>query len=64
MILVGAVILILLASFVVSIIVTILELFLVIIGIFLVLGGIAAILFGGRWRRRAPWGWQDRLAST
>jgi hypothetical protein len=64
MIIVGAAILILLASFVVSIIITILELFLVIVGIFLVLGGIAAILFGRRWWKRTPWGWDEHPAST
>ena len=64
MIVVGAVILLLLASFVVSLIVTILELFVVIIGIILVLGGIAAILFGRRWWKRTPWGWDEHPAST
>ena len=57
MVLVGAVVLILLASFIVSGIVTLLELLAVIVGIGLVLGGIAMLLFGGRMWRRGPWGW-------
>jgi protein-S-isoprenylcysteine O-methyltransferase Ste14 len=55
MILVGAVVLILLASFIVSVLITILELFAVIVGVILVLGGIAVFLFGGRWWGRRPW---------
>ena len=57
MILVGIAVLILLASFVVSVIVTILELLVVMVGILLVLGGIAVLLFGRRVWRRGPWGW-------
>ncbi|MDA4127137.1 MAG: hypothetical protein OK452_08065 [Thaumarchaeota archaeon] len=64
MILVGALVLILLAGFVVNIIVVILQLLAVIAGIFLVLGGIA-LLVGGRWWRRGPWDWeQPPPAST
>ena len=48
MILVGIAVLILLASFVVSVIVTLLELLVVMVGILLVLGGIAVLLFGRR----------------
>ena len=64
MIVVGAAILLLLASFVVSIILTILELLLVIVGILLVLGGVAAILFGRRWWRGEPRRWDEHPAST
>ncbi len=64
MILVGAVILIFLAGFIVSVIVTLAKLLLVVAGIILVLGGIAALLVGPRWRRRRPFGWDEPPAST
>jgi hypothetical protein len=54
MIVVGAVILVLLSSFVVSVIVTILESLLVIVGIVLVLGGIVVVIFGRSWWRHRP----------
>ena len=64
MILVGALILILLAGFIFSVIVTLLELLAVIIGIVLILGGLAALLVGPRWWRRRPFGWDEHPAST
>ena len=64
MILVGAVLLILLSSFIVSVLITILELFAVIVGVILVLGGIALFFFGGRWRRRGSRPWDEHPAST
>lgn len=57
MVLVGVAVLILLAGFVVSVIVTILELLAVLLGIFLVIGGVAVLLFGRRLWRRGRWGW-------
>lgn len=57
MVLVGVAVLILLAGFLVSVIVTILELLAVIMGIALIIGGLAMLLFGRRVWRRGPWGW-------
>lgn len=54
MILIGAVLLVLLSSFIVSVIITLLELLAVIVGVVLVLGGIAIMLFGRRFWRRGP----------
>ena len=48
---------ILLASFVVSVIVIILELFVVVVGIILIVAGIAMVLLGGRSWRGGPWKW-------
>jgi len=64
MILVGAVVLLVLASFIVSVIVTILELLAVIVGIILILGGIVFIVFGRRGWRRGPWDWGENPASA
>lgn len=64
MVLAGLVILILLASFVVSVIFVILELLAVIVGIVLVLGGIAMFLFGRGFRRWGPREWGPPPAST
>jgi uncharacterized membrane protein HdeD (DUF308 family) len=64
MILVGAVVLIVLGSFLVNVLVTILELLAVIVGIVLVLGGIAMLLFRRRFWRRGPPGWGPPPAST
>jgi hypothetical protein len=64
MALVGVAILILLASFVVSVIVTLLELLAVIIGVALIIGGMAMLLFGRRMRGRGPWSWGGPPAST
>ena len=55
--LVGAAVLILLAGFLVSVIVTILELLAVVAGVVLIIGGIAMLLLGGRVWKRRPWGW-------
>jgi len=55
MVLAGALILVLLGSFIVSVIVVVLQLLAVIVGIILVLGGIAMFLFGHRFGRRRPW---------
>ena len=63
MIIAGAIILVLLASFIVGVIVFLLELLAVIVGVVLVLGGIAAIVIGPRWRRR-PWDWEPHAEST
>ncbi len=64
MILVGVAVLILLAGFIVSVIVTLLELLAVIIGIVLILAGIAALVVGPRWWRRRPFDWDEHPAST
>lgn len=64
MILVGALVLVLLASFIVSIIIVILELLAVIIGIILILGGVAAIVVGPRWWGRGPWNRSEPPTST
>lgn len=64
MVLVGLAILILLASFVVSIIVTIIELLVVIVGIFLILGGLAMLIFGRRGWRRGSWIWGGPETDT
>ena len=64
MILVGIAALILLASFVVSVIVTLLELLAVVVGVVLILGGIAMLFFGRRMWRRGPWGWGEHPAGT
>lgn len=64
MILVGAAVLILLAGFIVSVIVTLLELLAVIVGIVLVLGGVAALVVGPRWWRRRPFDWDEHPAET
>jgi hypothetical protein len=64
MTLVGVALLILLAGFVVSVIVTLLELLAVIVGVILILGGIAMLIFGRRIWRRGPWGWGGPPAST
>ena len=64
MILVGVAVLILLSSFIVSVIVTILELLAVVVGVILIFGGVAVLLFGRRMWRRGPWGWDRPPAST
>lgn len=64
MILVGVAVIILLASFIVSVIVTLLELLAAVVGVVLVVGGIAMILFGRRMWRRGPWGWGEHPANT
>jgi len=64
MILVGFIVLIVLASFIVSVIVTILELLAVIVGIILVLGGIALVIFGRKGWRLRPWDWGENPART
>lgn len=59
MILFGVAVLVVLASFVVSILVVILQLLAVIVGIFLVLGGIVLLVFGRRpWR--GSWKWASQ----
>jgi len=57
MIILGAVILVLFAGFILSVIITLLKVLAVVLGVVLVVGGIALMLFGGRWRRRRPWQW-------
>lgn len=57
MIVVGALILILMASFVVNVIVMILELLAVVVGIVLVLGGVAMLMFGRWFLGRGPRNW-------
>jgi uncharacterized membrane protein HdeD (DUF308 family) len=64
MIVLGAIILIFLAGFIVSVIVTLLKALVAVVGMVLLLGGVAMILFGGRWRRRRPWGWEAPQSST
>ncbi len=64
MILVGAVILIFLAGFILSVIVTLAKLLLVIVGIILVLGGIAALTVGPKWWKRRPFDWDEHPAET
>jgi uncharacterized membrane protein HdeD (DUF308 family) len=64
MIVIGAVILIVLAGFIVSVIITLLKVLVAVVGIFLVLGGIAMMLFGGRFWRGRRWGWDEHPAST
>jgi hypothetical protein len=56
MVLVGLAILVAMWGFIVTVLVTLLQLIAVAIGIILVVGGVAAILFGGRFRRRVFWG--------
>ena len=56
MILVGLAVLFLMWGFIVTVLVTLLQLIAVAVGIILVIGGIAAVLFGGRRRRRVFWG--------
>lgn len=58
MILLGLGVLIIMASFIVTVLVTLLQLLAVFVGIFLLLGGIAIAIFGGRFgkRRREFWG--------
>lgn len=57
MVLVGLLVLALLSGFIISVIITLLELLAVIIGIILVLGGVATIFFGRRLGRRSfDWG--------
>ena len=60
----GAIILVLLAGFILSVIITLLQVLAVVIGIFLVIGGIAVMLFGGRWWRRRSWRWGTPPSST
>jgi len=64
MIVFGAIILVLLAGFILSVIITLLKVLAVVLGIVLVIGGIAMMLFGGRWRRRRPWRWGSPPSST
>jgi len=64
MVLFGIALLILLASFIVSVIVTLLELLAAIVAVVLILGGIAMFLFGRRMWWRGPWGWGEHPAST
>lgn len=64
MILVGVAVIILLSSFIVSVIVTLLELLAVIAGVALIVGGIAMLLFGRRTWRRGPWVREMPPAST
>jgi membrane protein YdbS with pleckstrin-like domain len=64
MIVVGAVILIFLAGFIVSVIVTLAKLLLVVVGIILVLGGLAALFIGPRWWKRRPFDWDEHPANT
>ncbi len=58
MILLGIGVLIVMSSFIVTVLVTLLQLLAVFIGICLLLGGIAMVLFGSRFakRRREFWG--------
>lgn len=63
MIIAGFIVLFLLASFIIGVIVFLLELLAVMVGIVLVLGGIAAIVIGPRWKRR-PWDWEPNKEST
>jgi membrane protein YdbS with pleckstrin-like domain len=56
MIVVGAVILIFLAGFIASVIVTLAKLLLVVVGIILVLGGVAALFIGPSLWKRRPFG--------
>ena len=63
MVVAGALILILMASFVVNVIVIILELLAVIVGIVLVLGGVAMLMFG-RWSPwRGPQRWEPQTST-
>jgi hypothetical protein len=64
MALVGVVILIVLASFILSVIVFLLELVAVIIGIVLVLGGVAMVLYGRKWWGGERWERGPPPAST
>ena len=64
MIVTGVIVLILLASFIFTVIVFLLELLAVIIGIVLVLGGIAAIAVGPKWWKRRRWDWETQTQST
>jgi len=64
MIIVGAIVLVLLAGFILSVIITLLKVLAVVIGIILVIGGIAMIIFGGRWSRRRFWRWGSETSRT
>jgi len=64
MIVIGAIVLVLFAGFILSVIMTLLEVLAVVIGIVLVIGGIAIMIFGGRWWRRGPWRWGPPTSST
>ncbi len=64
MILIGALVLILLSSFIVNVIVTLLELLAVIVGVVLVLGGIAMLIFGRRFWGRRGWSWGPPPQTT
>ena len=64
MILAGALVLVLLSSFIVSVLVTLLELLAAIVGIALVLGGIAMLISGGRDWRGWRWGWNSLPSGT
>jgi hypothetical protein len=64
MIILGAIILVFLAGFILSVIITLLKVLAIVIGIILVMGGIAMMLFGGRWWRRGPWRWGSPPSST
>ena len=64
MILAGVAVLILLAGFIVSVIVILLELLAVIVGVVLILGGIDMLIFGRRIWRRGPWGRGEHPASA
>ncbi len=64
MIILGAVILIVLSGFIVSVIITLLKILVAVVGIFLVLGGIALLIFGGRFSGVRRWGWDEHPAST
>jgi uncharacterized membrane protein HdeD (DUF308 family) len=57
MVVLGAIILVILAGFILSVIITLLKVLAVVIGVVLVVGGIALMLFGGRLWRRGRWGW-------
>ena len=63
MILVGVAVLILLASFVVNVLVVILQLLAVIAGILLILGGVALLVGRRWWRRGGPSDWGAPPAS-
>jgi len=64
MIILGGIILVVFAGFILSVIVTLLKVLAVVMGVVLVVGGIAMMLFGGRLWGRRPGRWGSPPSSA
>jgi uncharacterized membrane protein HdeD (DUF308 family) len=63
MLVIGIVIVLILGSFILSVVYFALQLLAVLIGVFLIVAGVA-LLVGRRWMKRGPWGWGQPNTSA